>query len=170
MDAIPEFRPDILLSIRPRYASMILDGRKTVELRRRFPDLGTAGARALIYSSSPVRAIIASAQISLVTKLLVRKIWMDFGAAAGISKGEFKSYFAGVRSGYAIFFEDVRPLKPLIGAEELEKRFGIVPPQSYRYVAGNCIAPVQDEYVQGPHRHEGGDRAGRSSTRSVLPG
>src|SRR3979411_1496989 len=35
-------------------ASKILDGRKTVELRKRFPEVGTIGATALIYSSSPL--------------------------------------------------------------------------------------------------------------------
>ena len=38
MDAVPEFRRDVLVSIRPFYASKILNGHKTVELRRRFPE------------------------------------------------------------------------------------------------------------------------------------
>ena len=34
MDAIPDVRRDVLVSIRPRYASKILDGEKTVELQK----------------------------------------------------------------------------------------------------------------------------------------
>jgi len=44
MDAIPEFTRDVLVSIHPRHASKILNGEKTVELRRRFPEAGTRGA------------------------------------------------------------------------------------------------------------------------------
>jgi predicted transcriptional regulator len=39
-----------------QYAAKILDGEKTVELRRRFPDSGSVGATLFIYSSSPIRA------------------------------------------------------------------------------------------------------------------
>jgi hypothetical protein len=56
MDAAPDFRRDVLMSIRPVHVSKVLKGQKTVELRRRFPELGTKGATAFIYSSSPVRS------------------------------------------------------------------------------------------------------------------
>jgi predicted transcriptional regulator len=58
MDALPEFKRDVLVSIRPFYASKILTGHKTVELRRKFPEVGAVGATALIYSSSPVSAVV----------------------------------------------------------------------------------------------------------------
>jgi hypothetical protein len=62
MDALPEFRRDVLVSIRPNFASKILDGDKTVELRRKFPEVGAMGMTALIYSSSPVSAIVGYAR------------------------------------------------------------------------------------------------------------
>ena len=69
MDAIFEIKRDVLMSIRPQYASKILDGRKTVELRRKFPEVGAIGATVLIYSSSPVKAIVGTARIKKVAKL-----------------------------------------------------------------------------------------------------
>jgi predicted transcriptional regulator len=168
MDALPQFRRDILVSIQPRYASKILDGRKTVELRRRFPDPGAMGALALIYSSSPVCAIVGFARIKQVARLPLSKIWKEFGAAACISKNEFKAYFKGLQSGYVISFENVQPLTPCVAAEELERRFGIVPPQSYRYVGSDCIALLSNECIQRPYRHKRGDRAGRPAAHSDL--
>jgi hypothetical protein len=45
MDAISEIRRDVLLSIRPQYASKILDGRKTVEFDGSFQKLALSEPR-----------------------------------------------------------------------------------------------------------------------------
>ena len=168
MDAISEFRRDVLVSIRPIYASKILDGQKTVELRRKFPEVTIVGATALIYSSSPVSAIVGRARIKHVLKLPVSRIWKEHGAAACISKDDFEAYFAGRRHGFAIFFEAVQPLKKQLNAIDLDVQFGIVPPQSYRYVTGECVALLSDERFQTTDRHKRRDRARRPSTRSGV--
>jgi predicted transcriptional regulator len=168
MDAIPEFRRDVLVSIRPHYASKILGGEKTVELRRKFPEVGAIGVKAFIYSSSPVRAIVGYARIKDVLKLTVSKIWREHGAAACISKSEFDAYFAGLEDGFAIVFESVQPLKKLFKAADLEAQFGIVPPQSYRYVGGDCVALLSDEQSQTSHRHKRRHRAGGPSARAGV--
>jgi predicted transcriptional regulator len=168
MNAIPEFRRDVLVSIRPQYASKILEGEKTVELRRKFPEVGAIGVTAFIYSSSPVRAIVGYARIKDVLKLPVSKIWREHGAAACISKVEFDAYFSGLKDGFAIVFESVQPLKKLFKAADLEAQFGIVPPQSYRYVGGDCVALLSDEQFQTSHRHKRRHRAGGPSARAGV--
>src|SRR4051794_24253636 len=140
MEGISDFRRDVLVSIRPFYASRILDGRKTVELRRRFPEVGTIGATAIIYSSSPVRAIVGCARIKHVLKLPISRLWKEHGADACISKNEFDAYFTGLEYGFAILLESVKSLKQRLTATDLEDEFGIVPPQSYRYLSGECVA------------------------------
>jgi predicted transcriptional regulator len=116
MDVMPELTRDVLMSIRPLHASKILTGQKTVELRRKFPELTTKGAIALIYSSSPVGAVVGYARIKRVIKLPVPRIWKEHGSAACISKDEFDSYFAGLAYGFAILLESVRPLKKRVRA------------------------------------------------------
>jgi predicted transcriptional regulator len=168
MDAIPEFRRDVLVSIRPIYASKILDGQKTVELRRKFPEVAIVGATALIYSSSPVSAIVGRARIKHVLKLPISRIWKEHGTAACISKDDFDAYFTGLRYGFAIFFEAVQPLKKQLKAIDLDAQFGIVPPQSYRYVTDECVALLSDERFQTSHRHQRRDRARGPSARSGV--
>jgi predicted transcriptional regulator len=168
MDELPKFTRDVLMSIRPTYASKILEGQKTVELRRRFPERTSDRATALIYSSSPVRAIVGYAQIRCVLRLPVSRIWNEHGNAACISKREFDAYFAGLRYGFAILLESVRPLKKRVGARELAVQFGIVPPQSYRYLTQACVALLSDEPFQTPDRHKRGDRARGRTARSVI--
>jgi predicted transcriptional regulator len=169
MDAIATFTRDVLVSIQPRYASKILDGEKTVELRRKFPQAAVVGATALIYSSSPVRAIVGYARIKRVLKLPVLEIWNEHGTAACLSKSAFDVYFADREFGFAVFFEQVRPLKKHFEAIDLKTQFGIVPPQSYRYLSKECVALLSDERFQTTNRHTHRYRAGRPSARSIAP-
>jgi predicted transcriptional regulator len=74
MDPEPELQRDILVSIRPVFATKILEGQKSVELRRRFPIQAGAGCRLLIYSSRPVSAVVGFARIKTVLKLPVARI------------------------------------------------------------------------------------------------
>jgi predicted transcriptional regulator len=168
MDAIPEFTRDVLVSIHPDYASKILTGEKTVELRRRFPEVGTRGALALIYSTSPVQAVVGFARIKYVLKLPVSRIWKDHGAAACISRLEFDDYFSGVMHGFAILLDGVCPLKEQVPAAVLLAEFGIVAPQSYRYLTQDYVALLSDERFQAPDRHERGHRTRRRQTRSGV--
>jgi hypothetical protein len=92
----------------------------------------------------------------------------EYSAAACVSKAEVKAYFWGLREGYVIFFEEARPLKRQLTIKDLYSRFGIVPPQSYRYVTGACIALLSDERVQASDRHERGHWARRRPTRSGV--
>lgn len=168
MDAISKLNRDILFSVRPKYASKILDGQKTIELRRKFPEHGAGGAMALIYSSSPIRAIVGYAHIKCVVKLPIAQIWKHYGAAACISKKDFYTYFSGLKFGFAILFDRVRPFKRPINASDLEAQFGIVPPQSYRYVSGDFVELLGDERFQAPDRHQRGDWPRRRPTRSSV--
>jgi predicted transcriptional regulator len=168
MDAIPDFKRGVLVSIRPFYAAKILDGHKTVELRRKFPEVGAIGGMALIYSSSPVSAIVGCARIKRVLKLPVSRIWKEYGTVACISKGEFDAYFTGLRCGFVIFFEGVQPLKKQLKAIDLVAQFGIVPPQSYRYVTNECVALLSNDGFQASHRHKRRHRAGRRSAGSSV--
>src|ERR1700730_15537250 len=115
-----EFRRDVLVSIRPFYASKILDGHKSVELRRRFPEFNSVGATALIYSSSPVSAVVGCARIKEVRKLPISEIWRRHGVAACISKDDFDAYFADGKHGFAIVLGSIKRLEKEVKAVDLE--------------------------------------------------
>ncbi|TIN70176.1 MAG: ASCH domain-containing protein, partial [Mesorhizobium sp.] len=105
------FRPqrDVVLSIRPQYSDKIMDGRKTVELRRRFPISAPGGTLAYIYSTSPIRAMVGVAEIKDVLKLPVKQIWAEFEDRAFVDQNDFDNYFQGLEFGFALLFEDVKP-------------------------------------------------------------
>jgi predicted transcriptional regulator/DNA-binding XRE family transcriptional regulator len=147
------FKPtrDVVLSVRPNYCEKIMEGKKTVELRRRFPISAPCGTIAYIYSTSPVQAMIGSAEIEDVVKLPVSDIWKKFRKVAYIEKGNFDEYFSGVKHGFALKFANVRAFNRPIELPELRKRFGFEPPQSYLYATPVLRTALQNEYSDVPH-------------------
>jgi predicted transcriptional regulator len=124
----------LLLSIRPRFASMILDGTKTVELRRTRPGVA-AGDILLIYVSSPAKHIAGYSFIDSVVLGSPRQVWSAVKAEAGLSWSEYRRYFTGVDTAYAIRLRRARSLPRPIALEAIRKAWpGFVPPQVYRYV------------------------------------
>jgi len=133
---------DVILSIRPVHAEKILDGSKTVELRRRFTGGVRPGTIALIYSTSPRSALTGSARIKEVQRLAVPELWERHCSAACLQKGEFEDYFSGLASGYAIVLASPQPLIRPVGLPELRQRFGFEAPQSYQYIPPHMRALV----------------------------
>jgi predicted transcriptional regulator/DNA-binding XRE family transcriptional regulator len=140
----PQLPPsrDVILSIRPVHAEKILDGSKTVELRRRFTGGVRPGTIALIYSTSPRSALTGSARIKEVQRLAVPELWERHCSAACLQKGEFEDYFSGLASGYAIVLASPQPLIRPVGLPELRQRFGFEAPQSYQYIPPHMRALV----------------------------
>jgi predicted transcriptional regulator len=121
-----------VLSIRPTYIERILAGLKTVELRRRFPQ-AVRPSRILLYSTSPVQAIVGQAVLEEVSQLSLRELWMRFASAAAVSRHEFDTYFTGVESGCALRLTKICTLAKPIHLTDLTRRFEFSPPQSYCY-------------------------------------
>ena len=150
---------DVVVSIRPNYAKKIMDGKKTVELRRRFPETTSTGSLALIYSTSPVRAIVGYATIEDVKYRSLRQIWRLYGQRACIEKSDFDAYFAGLTKGYAIILGQVKVLKKQIAAATLLEEFDFVPPQSFRYIGDDHTALLKHGHVEVPNRQQRRNRA-----------
>ena len=138
----PPSTRDVIFSIRPVHAQKILDGSKTVELRRRFTGGVRPGTLALIYSTSPTSALTGSARIQAVQRLAVPDIWRRHRSGACLHKEEFENYFSGLDSGYAIVLAAAKPLPRPVGLPELRERFGFEPPQSYQYMRPHMRALV----------------------------
>lgn len=136
----------MVLSVRPIYSSKIFEGKKTVELRRRFPTSTPSGTIAYIYSTSPIRAVVGSTEIESVNKLPVAEIWKKFGKMTQISKAAFEAYFAGLEEGVALKISNSRAFSRWANVSELRERFGFKPPQSFIYASPVLNTALQDEY------------------------
>ena len=124
---------DVLLSIKPRYVKSIIDGEKRYEFRKkvfRNPSV----SRVLIYSSSPVKKIVASFEVGKILEDRPADLWENVKDYAGIDDRAFFDYFAGKSRAFAIEIQDLQELPEPIDPREAIP--GFVPPQSYCYMDG----------------------------------
>jgi len=126
---------NILISIKPEFATKILDGNKTVELRKRFSNKALAGIRMMIYSSSPEKEVVGYVNITAVSTLSVKDIWQKYKDASCVSKLYFDKYYHSRDTGVVVHLSNPKKIKEKIKLLELKKIYNIHPPQSYRYLS-----------------------------------
>lgn len=149
---LPEHR-DVVFSIKPEYSEKIISGAKTVELRRRFPIDVPHGTCALIYATSPTRALTGVASIGEVVRMSPKEIWKIYSGRACIKRRDFDAYFDGVEAGVVIELRGARSLRRAVSLEELRDRFNFEPPQSFLYANGEFRKALEGDRVQVSHRH-----------------
>ena len=111
-------RSDILMSIKPTYAELILSGLKLVEIRKKFADR-RVGARVVLYASSPQKAIVGEAIVRRITLGCPAEIWEKFGSDLGCSMAEFRSYVGSAMKVSAIEFENVIPYREPLSLSQM---------------------------------------------------
>ena len=132
---------DVLISVKPQYANLLVDGVKSVELRRKFSESLAPGTKCIIYSTSPQKKVIGHCKIDLVNKLNLDELWIKYASRALISWEDFSNYFNDLEFGFAIevygYTRYERPidLDHIMGADSR-------PPQSYRYISNDFAAEI----------------------------
>jgi predicted transcriptional regulator len=121
----------VLLSIKPRYADLILSGSKRVELRRNWPsdDVGVM----VLYSSSPVQRLVGVAYVDRVNEADLAGLWKlacDYGG--GLTQEELLEYFSGKKAAYGIMIKSTRTAQCAVDPNDLFPNF--TPPQSFQYL------------------------------------
>ena len=130
-DDLPQ--PDeavIVASIHPQHSQAILDGTKTVELRRRLPKRDADWV--LIHETAPTSMVVGHVEVYGVLTGPARFFWEQFAGRVGeVSEAEFHAYFDGMELAQGLLlFNPVRWSTPLpIDLLGLTR-----PPQSWGYV------------------------------------
>lgn len=126
-------KQNILVSIKPAYADLILQGVKTIELRRRFPKAVATGTKIFIYSTTPTQKVVGYALISNILNLTLRELWDIAGKPSCVSYDYFQMYFRGLEKGFGIILEQPVTLEKQVSLRVLREN-NYIPPQSYRFV------------------------------------
>lgn len=133
-------REVILLSIKPKYASLIRSGEKLVEFRRSFSNR-VKDALVLLYETHPIQRIRSACVVKFVEQSTPSDLWNRFGEFAGVSKSAFDSYFAGATRGAALFLDGICSLRnPIALNDPTFRGSGLDAPQSHRFV--NADSPL----------------------------
>jgi len=122
---------DVLLSIKPRFASAIFSGEKQFEFRRAiFKNKNVK--KVYVYASKPIGLVIGEFEIEEVIAEEPNSLWNITKSASGISKKYFDEYFEGKQIAYAIKVSGTQEYASPVTLMEL---FNINrPPQSFMYV------------------------------------
>ncbi len=120
-----------LMSIRPPFARAILEGTKLVEFRKR--RLAEDIDRVVIYTTSPVQAIVGEFRVQEQITASPSELWRRYSKIAGIDRASFFEYFAGTADAVGILIEHVTRYERSQSLEEFDP--GSRAPQSFRYIA-----------------------------------
>jgi predicted transcriptional regulator len=124
----------LFLSIHQQYAELILEGKKTVELRRRKPKVDK-GDIVILYATSPTCSVLGTAEVKGIAEDSPSAIWKNSGKKAKLPKESFDAYFESSKTAVAISLKNQLRLNTPIPLVSLRKLFSdFSPPQSYRYL------------------------------------
>lgn len=122
------------MSLRPRFAEAILDGIKTIELRRTRVS-APPGTKLVLYASAPTMAVVGIATLVGVETSSPQQIWRRHRDHVCITKAEYDEYFADAEVATAIAISAPERLAVPHTLAALRAATGFRPPQSYRYLS-----------------------------------
>jgi len=163
---------DILISLLPSYTRAILEGKKTVELRRRRVH-AAVGTRVWLYSKTPTARIEGVARIQHVHEGGLRGIWSEYSSQVGVSKKEFEDYFKGCHKGCAIVLVEARAIFPAVDLKTIRSRLGAFhPPQFFKRLSSTEVAALNDKLALTNERKRDArlQRPEKIRTSSGVPG
>lgn len=132
---------NVILSIKPKYAWMILSGAKRYEFRKSiFSDKYVR--EAYIYVTSPIKKIVGFFEIGCIIRDNPDGLWEKLGIHSGMSKSEFFDYFQEAKIGYAIEIKHIEIFKKQYDPKKSIPGFN--PPQSFCYLRHSLPAECVD--------------------------
>jgi len=122
---------DVLLSIKPKFAESIINGKKKYEFRKKTFSKKNIG-RVYVYSTTPIKKIVGTFKINNIIADRPSTLWHRLKDDAGISEEEFFDYFKNGEFGFAFEIVDVEKFETPVDPKIVFSNF--VPPQSFRYI------------------------------------
>ena len=142
----------VLLSIKPKYANLILAGTKRVELRRAWPstDIGSM----ILYTSAPVQRLVGIAYISRIEERDLQGLWvLADGNGGGVTYDELMDYVQGKKTAFGVMIERVEIAQQQVDPKDFFPEF--TPPQSFLYLTPNEFHGVMHAmFPSSPHALE----------------
>lgn len=137
---MPPVGKAIVLSIKPKYAELILSGSKTVEFRRVWA--AESVDTIAIYASAPIQKLLGVVQVSDVVRAKPATLWGYCSKrGGGLSKAELSAYMNGKDAGFAVLLNDAKRFSQGIDPYKVIKDFS--PPQSFRYMTAAEIRKLE---------------------------
>lgn len=123
-----------LMSIHPRYAHAILDGRKAVEFRKHplAPDV----SHVVVYSTVPDQKVLGYFEVDKQVELSPEALWEQYGDRGLIEKTRFFSYYEGRETGTGILIKRVFRCEHPRSLSDIGVK---TPPQNIQYLSEDVL-------------------------------
>lgn len=125
----------IVLPIRPNYARLIYDGKKSIELRRRSPL--RIPQWIFVYETSPLGRVTGWLEVERVEIVKPRTAWTRFARRIGAPSRVVRRYLAGATSAVLIYIRRASRLVRSISPQRLGLRSGTL--QSFAYLSPSQV-------------------------------
>jgi len=123
----------LLVSVKQEYTNQILQGSKTIELRKSKPSV-SCGDSIIIYCTSPVKAIVGTAIIENVITHSPAEMWKLHSQKLGITREAFFDYYGNSDKAIGIVLSHITRLPEQIRLSSIKQSIPkFSPPQTYRY-------------------------------------
>lgn len=116
----------VLLSIKPKFADLILSGKKKYEFRRAIFKQKDV-KKVVMYASAPISKIVGEFEVDSVISDAPDKLWKKTERWSGINEEYFNEYFDDKKIGYAIKIKKAKRYRSM-------RELGHRPPQSFQYL------------------------------------
>ncbi|HEY3404711.1 MAG TPA: ASCH domain-containing protein [Ohtaekwangia sp.] len=124
----------LLISVKPEFAEKILNGTKTVELRKCSPNVNV-GDSVIIYSTLPEKAIVGTCIVEQVIKKSPRQLWRTHSRFTGIDKTRYFEYFRFSDIAIGIVLTSISRLEKKLPLDSVRKTLPqFSPPQTFAYL------------------------------------
>ena len=124
----------LLISVKPEFANKIMEGSKTIELRKSAPKT-EEGDLIVIYSTMPEKAVLGIGTVGEIIKSSPEEIWLNHSEQLGIDKLRFDQYYSGHSSAIGIAINNIRKYTEKVPLSLIKEKFPrFSPPQTFRYL------------------------------------
>jgi predicted transcriptional regulator len=121
---------NILISIKPCFCNLILDGQKRYEYRKRVFSRSDV-SRVYIYASKPICKVIGYFTVKRIINDTPSMVWDLTHEHGGITKKQYQAYFKGHTKAYAIEIDKVVKIDSIDPKQVLQS---FTAPQNFMYV------------------------------------
>src|SRR5688572_8568062 len=99
----------LLISVKPEFAEKILNGSKTIELRKCSPST-SVGDLVILYSTVPERAIVGTCIVKEIIKKAPAQLWRSHRRFMGIDRKRYFEYFKDSNTAVGIVLTSIDKL------------------------------------------------------------
>ena len=124
----------LLISVKPEFAEKILNGTKTIELRKCSPS-ADIGDLVIIYSTLPEKAIVGTCVVKEIIKTSPTKLWRSHSTFMGIDRKRYLEYFKDCTFAIGIVLASIDKLENKVSLASIKKSIpNFSPPQTFKYL------------------------------------